>query len=605
MGLVSLYMGVIVGIFGVFLIGGGLYAYIADTLLFIEWILCSFPGGVDLNFLLLIDYISLIFMGVVFLISSIVLIYSSDYIISDSAFYRFILLVVLFVFSILLIVISPNIVRILLGWDGLGLVSYCLIIFYQNEKSASSGIITVLSNRVGDVAILLSIRWIVGYGDWGFMPIIEVYKDDLSISVILGLVILAAITKSAQVPFSAWLPAAIAAPTPVSALVHSSTLVTAGVYLLIRFTVVLGCSGTLLTIRMATMLLSGLGACLEQDAKRIIALSTLRQLGVMMFSLSLGLWEIAYFHLLTHALFKSLLFMCIGLYIHGASNQQDLRGIGRQISRIPLVSCYFFGSFLALGGFPFISGFYSKDLIIELFESEVVGVISFILVLFMVILTIIYSFRLVSYLYAIECGSKVVLRYRLEGLCSTIPIFFLYVLSVVGGSIFGWVFVPLVLVSFSVIGKLIVTFTALGALVSSLAYWLTSQSGDIKLSGRLGFTGLRLIWFLHDLFSLVSLNLVRLGRLVLHRLDQGWVENWGIQGLSRVTLNFTGWVDSGVELGLGLYLLGGFIMVLTILILVYRCSSIRIREWRSLGVLMLRLYSWEVFISALKKKCFI
>jgi len=131
--------------------------------LFIEW--GFFTGGsLNLTVTFLLDYIRLIFVGVVMFISSIVLVYRRDYILSDKAFYRFILLIVLFVVSILLMVLRPNMVRILLGWDGLGLVSYCLIIFYQNERSAGSGILTILSNRVGDIAILLAIRWIAGFG---------------------------------------------------------------------------------------------------------------------------------------------------------------------------------------------------------------------------------------------------------------------------------------------------------------------------------------------------------------------------------------------------------------------------------------------------------
>jgi len=364
------------------------------------------------------------FIGLVLFISSIVLIYRSDYIKSDPFFYRFIILVNLFVVSIVLIVRSPNLIRILLGWDGLGLVSYCLIIFYQNEKSASSGILTVLSNRVGDVAILLGIRWIACFGSWNFISFLPIYKHEEASSVVIILIGLAAMTKSAQVPFSAWLPAAIAAPTPVSALVHSSTLVTAGVYLLIRFNEITGCSKILFLIRLLTMLLSGLGACLEQDAKKIVALSTLSQLGVIIFSLSIGLWEIAFFHLLRHALFKSLLFMCIGIYIHGMCNQQDLRGIGFQFNSMPVVSSYFLISSLSLRGFPFLSGFYSKDSIVELFQWEVIGVISYFLVLLCVLRTVLYRIRLIISLYRIEINSKVLVMEVGEHIVSLLPIFF-------------------------------------------------------------------------------------------------------------------------------------------------------------------------------------
>lgn len=182
---------------------------------------------------------------------------------------------------------------------------------------------------------------------------------------ILVMLILAAITKRAQIPFSAWLPAAIAAPTPVSALVHSSTLVTAGVYLIIRFHHLLGANFFLLYVGCLTIFMSGLGANFEIDLKKIIALSTLSQLGVIIFTLSLGLIELAFFHLLSHALFKSLLFLCAGVYIHGAGDCQDIRLLGGVMKSIPVRSLFFGCCSLSLCGFPFLSGFYSKDLILE------------------------------------------------------------------------------------------------------------------------------------------------------------------------------------------------------------------------------------------------
>jgi len=221
--------------------------------------------------ILLFDWMRLMFIGFVIFISSIVLIYSSYYIEGDKYLYRFILLVFLFVLSMLIMVLSPNMIRILLGWDGLGLVSYCLVIYYQGVKSANAGMLTILSNRVGDVAILLRISWLVNYGSWRFFYV-QMITNNLALKFVLGIVILAAITKSAQIPFSAWLPAAMAAPTPVSALVHSSTLVTAGVYLLIRFNVLLGMNSFILYLGALTIFMSGLGANFEIDLKKKLLL---------------------------------------------------------------------------------------------------------------------------------------------------------------------------------------------------------------------------------------------------------------------------------------------------------------------------------------------
>jgi NADH-ubiquinone oxidoreductase chain 5 len=186
---------------------------------FIEWDIVSLnSSSVVMTFLF--DWLSLLFMGFVFLISSVIL-YSEDYMHGD-------------------LNISPNMVRILLGWDGLGLVSYYLVIYYQNVKSYNAGMLTALSNRIGDVALLIVIAWIINFGGWNYVFYLEFLSDRFEMGLISLLVVLAAMTKSAQIPFSSWLPAAMAAPTPVSALVHSSTLVTAGVYLLISFTAAFG-----------------------------------------------------------------------------------------------------------------------------------------------------------------------------------------------------------------------------------------------------------------------------------------------------------------------------------------------------------------------------
>jgi NADH-ubiquinone oxidoreductase chain 5 len=231
-------------------------------------------------------------------------------------------------------------------------------------KSLNAGLLTILSNRIGDIAILLRIAWLFNYGSWNIMIVEYMYRSEILL--ILGLVMLASLTKSAQIPFSAWLPAAIAAPTPISALVHSSTLVTAGVYLMIRFSELLGINRILYYLSVLTMFISGLGANYEIDLKKVIALSTLSQLGVIMIALSLGFLELAYFHLLMHALFKSLLFLCAGVYIHGFGDKQDIRALGGATEGAPLTSFFFLGCSLALCGFPFISGFYSRDLILEI-----------------------------------------------------------------------------------------------------------------------------------------------------------------------------------------------------------------------------------------------
>jgi len=564
--MVSFYMAMVFSVFRFLSLIWGSYSFLLSKVLIVEW--RFFTGGsLSLTITFLLDYIRLIFVGVVIFISSIVLIYRRDYIGSDRAFYRFIILVVLFVISILLIVLRPNMIRILLGWDGLGLVSYCLIIFYQNDKSAGSGILTILSNRVGDIAILLAIRWIAGFGSWGIFSFTNIVGCYYFVNVILGLVILAAITKSAQIPFSAWLPAAIAAPTPVSALVHSSTLVTAGVYLLIRFRALIEFSSFLFLVSLSTILISGLRACFEQDAKKIIALSTLSQLGVIIFSVSIGIWEIAFFHLLTHALFKSLLFLCIGLYIHGSNNQQDLRGIGCQLINKPVSSCFFFTSSLSLRGFPFLSGFYSKDLIIEVFEISGMGVLAYLLVLFSLGFTVIYRIRLVSFLWFMEFNFIPLSYNNGEIGLSLVPMLVLYLFSVVGGSLISHLIVPLFCISIEFVLKISLLVLVGVILFSSLITYFEVLSIKISFLTGVLSEGLGLMWFLYDLCAPFLLRLLALRGWFLRATDQGWLEMYGMQGsvssLSSASLS----LNKFLLVRVGVWLFRGVILLLVILVL--------------------------------------
>nr|YP_010446927.1 NADH dehydrogenase subunit 5 [Prosopocoilus laterotarsus]QNS37143.1 NADH dehydrogenase subunit 5 [Prosopocoilus laterotarsus maedaorum]UTM10034.1 NADH dehydrogenase subunit 5 [Prosopocoilus laterotarsus] len=348
---------------------------------------------------LLFDWMSFLFASFVLFISSMVIFYSLEYMEGDLNINRFIMLVAMFVFSMLLLIFSPNLISILLGWDGLGLVSYCLVIYYQNVKSYNAGMITALTNRLGDVAFLMSIAWMLNFGSWNYVYFLDFMNSSVEMSVIVGLMVFAGMTKSAQIPFSSWLPAAMAAPTPVSSLVHSSTLVTAGVYLLIRFNFCMGywSSIILLFVASLTMFMAGLGASYEYDLKKIIALSTLSQLGLMMSILSMGGYVLAFYHLLTHALFKALLFMCAGAMIHGMGNKQDIRFMGGMIFQMPVTCSFFIICNLSLCGIPFLSGFYSKDLILEVVSMDFLNIYVYVIYFFSTGLTVAYTFRLVYY----------------------------------------------------------------------------------------------------------------------------------------------------------------------------------------------------------------
>nr|ACD77252.1 NADH dehydrogenase subunit 5 [Azumapecten farreri] len=345
----------------------------------------------------MVDQVGLIFAGVVFLVSGCVFKFSDFYMKEEPYSSRFHCLLMCFVFSMILFIFIPNLFGLMMGWDGLGVFSFLLIIHYPSSSSLSAGLFTALTNRLGDCFIILLLLFSgmeLGESsclgeDFGYFGFLLAFGS---------------MTKSAQYPFCSWLPQAMAAPTPVSSLVHSSTLVTAGVFLVIRYCDSLswGSVSVLQWSSLLTLMISGVAACLEYDLKKVVALSTLSQVSLMMFSVSAGFPALAFFHLISHAVTKALLFICVGLIIKGYD--QDLRRLGSCFSEVPGLKGYFIGSCAGLCGFPFFSGFYSKEMILEsLFVSEisVVGVILFLVGVFS---TGYYSARLAYYCFFSSLG---------------------------------------------------------------------------------------------------------------------------------------------------------------------------------------------------------
>nr|QYK91739.1 NADH dehydrogenase subunit 5 [Dacus haikouensis] len=507
-----------------------------DYTIFLEWEVVSL-NSMSVVMTFLFDWMSLLFMSFVLLISSLVIYYSKEYMSNDVNINRFIMLVLMFVLSMMLLIISPNLISILLGWDGLGLVSYCLVIYFQNVKSYNAGMLTALSNRIGDVAFLLAIAWMLNFGSWNYVFYLEVMKHNFEMEVIGALIVLAAMTKSAQIPFSSWLPAAMAAPTPVSALVHSSTLVTAGVYLLIRFNILLSGSwlgDMLLLLSGLTMFMAGLGANFEFDLKKIIALSTLSQLGLMMSILSMGFYKLAFFHLLTHALFKALLFMCAGSIIHNMNNSQDIRLMGGLGVYMPLTSGCFNVANLALCGMPFLAGFYSKDMILEIVSLSYINMFSFFLYFFSTGLTVCYSFRLVYYSMSgeLNCGSLNMLND--EGWVMLRGMSGLLIMSIVGGSMLSWLIFPtpfmICLPFYLKLLTLVVCLVGgvLGYLISNVSLFYFNKSLSSYLSSY--FFGS--MWFMPYIstYGVINYSLV-LGGSVSKTFDQGWSEFFGGQNM--------------------------------------------------------------------------
>nr|QID48465.1 NADH dehydrogenase subunit 5 [Systolederus spicupennis] len=511
----------------------GLIFLFFDYSLVVEWEIYSLNSSVIVMALIL-DWMSLVFMSVVLVISSMVIFYSNSYMEGDLSFDRFIILVFLFVLSMMFLIMSPNLISILLGWDGLGLVSYCLVIYYQNFKSANAGLLTAYSNRVGDVLILLSIAWMLNYGSWNYIYYYDYFFNSYDCWFICLMIMFAAMTKSAQIPFSSWLPAAMAAPTPVSALVHSSTLVTAGVYLLIRFNPMLFLSNMnylLLFFGCLTMMMSGLTANYEFDLKSVIALSTLSQLGLMLSTLSMGYYLLSFFHLLTHALFKSLLFLCAGCYIHKLNDYQDIRYMGSLTYSMPYVSVCFNISNLSLCGFPFLSGFYSKDLILELCSYSELNFLIYLMFFFSTGLTAMYSIRLYYYSLVSSNSFNTLCGFNNIGNDMYYSMLLLFVFTVFGGSLIFWLIFPVPLCVYLPLSLKLLTL-----LVVTLGFYFG------YLISTLSFNFFFKYFFLSDFFGsmwflpLISTKLISYGVLMMsgsytYFMDYGWLEYYGAQGL--------------------------------------------------------------------------
>lgn len=347
----------------------------------------------DFSFSLIFDNISLIFGIIVTIISTCVFIFACKYIEEDKTFFRFIWILLSFVISILILIFSRSLFFILLGWDGLGITSFALIIYYQRKESYDAGFLTIIINRLGDALIVRSFVLFLIYGHF-------LISQKLFFLTVIFLVV-ASLTKSAQFPFRAWLPAAIAAPTPVRALVHSSTLVTAGIYLIIRlrvFSLDEFSSKLLILLGSVTCFLGGAAAIYEYDLKKIIALSTLRQLGLIIFCLGIGYYNLSLFHLFTHALFKAILFLSAGSILIIAWGNQDIRLLGGISRVLPVRIIIFSLRRLCLIGIPFLSAFFSKHSILEIIIISKINFFSLVIILLSTVFSTVYSVRMLKVL---------------------------------------------------------------------------------------------------------------------------------------------------------------------------------------------------------------
>ncbi|MEL0102211.1 MAG: NADH-quinone oxidoreductase subunit L [Gammaproteobacteria bacterium] len=361
----------------------------------------------------LVDEFSAIMLSIVLLISFLVHIYSIAYMKDESDFKRFFSYIALFTFSMILLVMSNNLIQLFIGWEGVGLVSYLLIGFFYKKKSAiKANLKAFLINRIGDMFFILGIAMIYALLDSFdyktiFLNIDSTNLDNLKTYFGLGYIDLAclflfigAMAKSAQIPLHVWLPDSMEGPTPISALIHAATMVTAGIFMVGRlsplFELTDFTTDFILVVGASTAFFMGLIAIFENDIKRVIAYSTISQLGYMVAALGINAYTASFFHLYTHAFFKALLFLCAGSIIMSLHHNQDITKMGGLKSKLPITFyCFVIGT-LCIIGFPLTSGFFSKDLILEimLYNSSNISFVAYIMLLLGAFVTTIYSLRL-------------------------------------------------------------------------------------------------------------------------------------------------------------------------------------------------------------------
>jgi NADH-quinone oxidoreductase subunit L len=414
-----------------------------------DWITA---GDFSVSFSLLVDPLSILMMLIITGVGFLIHVYSAGYMHGDDGYNRFFAYLNLFIFFMLLLVMGANYLVMFVGWEGVGLCSYLLIGFwFKNTEYNNAAKKAFIMNRIGDMGLILGVIMIfIHFGTLSYADVFEKAAGFSAGSAVLTtitvLLFVGAIGKSAQIPLYTWLPDAMAGPTPVSALIHAATMVTAGVYMVARNNVLYALSpftlDLIVIIGLATALLAATIAVAQNDIKKVLAYSTVSQLGLMFLALGLGAYTSGVFHMTTHAFFKALLFLGAGSVIHGMSGEQDIRNMGGLRKYLPVTFATFLIGTLAISGLPPFAGFFSKDEILAnaFVQNKIVWGVAF----FASLLTAFYMFRLFFLTFSGASRASADARHHIHESPSTMttPLIVLAVLSVIGGfigipSVFG------------------------------------------------------------------------------------------------------------------------------------------------------------------------
>lgn len=550
----------------------------------------------DIGFSFQLDQLSALFLLIITGIGSLIHIYSAAYMHEENSphFARYFAFLNLFVFSMLLLVMGSNFLVMFIGWEGVGLCSYLLIgYWFGNATYNNAAKKAFVMNRIGDLGFLLAIFWMLAqFGSLEFSTVFS-KAPEAKVAVLTGITLLlfiGAMGKSAQIPLYTWLPDAMAGPTPVSALIHAATMVTAGVYMIARSNIMYSLApvtqNTVAIVGVATALLAASIALKQNDIKKVLAYSTVSQLGLMFMALGLGAYSAGVFHVMTHAFFKALLFLGAGSVIHAMHHEQDIMKMGGLRKALPITHITFLIGCLAIAGIPPFAGFFSKDLILAVALEK--HPVYYVLGVLASLMTAFYMFRLYFLTFAgqFRGANEQYAHLHESPLAMTFPLMVLALLSVVG----GWVGIPPVFAENANLLKMFLApvipshdntsaqfhfshtteLVLIGALVLVILFILLIAAkrftrSDVEENTQSGFAGfLANKWYVDELYEAAVVRPIGAMASFFNRVVEVKIIDGFVNGIGKA-VQFSGrqlrWLQSGQ--------VGSYILIMTMFIILF------------------------------------